>query len=33
MLIERIDGRQRLPDGADYRTTLQITPLRDASTS
>ncbi|MHC4126972.1 MAG: hypothetical protein ACYS1E_08575 [Planctomycetota bacterium] len=29
MLIERIDGRQRLPDGADYRTTLQITPLRD----
>ncbi len=28
MLIERIDGRQRLPDGADYRTTLEITPLR-----
>jgi hypothetical protein len=28
MLIERIEGRQRLPDGADYRTTLAITPLR-----
>jgi hypothetical protein len=28
MLIQRIDGRQRLPDGADYRTTLEITPLR-----
>jgi hypothetical protein len=28
MLIQRIEGRQRLPDGADYETTLQITPLR-----
>ncbi|MHC4101420.1 MAG: hypothetical protein ACYS15_18295 [Planctomycetota bacterium] len=28
MLIERIEGRQRLPDGADYRTTLAITHLR-----
>ncbi len=28
MLIERIEGEQRLPDGADYRTTLQITPIR-----
>jgi hypothetical protein len=28
MLIERIEGRQRLPDGADYRTMLRITPLR-----
>jgi hypothetical protein len=28
MLIERIEGRQRLPDGADYETTLQITPVR-----
>ena len=27
MLIERIEGRQRLPDGADYQTTLQITPI------
>jgi hypothetical protein len=30
MLIERIEGRQRLPDGADYETSLQITPLRAA---
>ncbi len=28
MLIERIEGRQRLPDGADYETALQITPVR-----
>ncbi len=28
MLIERIEGEQRLPDGADYRTVLDITPLR-----
>ena len=28
MLIERIEGRQRLPDGADYETVLQITPVR-----
>ena len=28
MLIERIEGEQRLPDGADYRTTLDITPIR-----
>jgi hypothetical protein len=27
MLIERVEGRQRLPDGADYRTTLEITPV------
>ncbi len=27
MLIERIEGEQRLPDGADYHTTLEITPL------
>jgi len=26
MLIERIDGEQRLPDGASYCTTLHITP-------
>ncbi len=31
MLIERIDGRQRLPDGADYRTTLEITPVPGAA--
>jgi hypothetical protein len=28
MLIERVEGEQRLPDGADYRTTLDITPIR-----
>ncbi|MHC4217722.1 MAG: hypothetical protein ACYSU7_04620 [Planctomycetota bacterium] len=28
MLIERIEGRQRLSDGADYETALQITPVR-----
>lgn len=28
MLIERITGRQTLPDGADYRTSLTITPSR-----
>ncbi len=28
MLIQRIEGEQRLPDGADYRTTLEITPIR-----
>jgi hypothetical protein len=27
MLIERIEGTQRLPDGGDFRTTLDITPL------
>ncbi len=27
MLIERIEGEQRLPDGAEYRTTLNITPI------
>ncbi len=27
MLIERITGRQTLPDGADFQTTLSITPL------
>ena len=27
MLIERIQGEQRLPDGAEYRTTLDITPI------
>lgn len=32
MLIERIEGEQRLPDGASYSTTLQITPI-DASES
>lgn len=26
MLIERIEGRQRLPDGGDSETTFQITP-------
>ncbi len=28
MLIERITGRQTLPDGADYQTILSITPTR-----
>lgn len=28
MLIRRIEGQQRLPDGADYSTTLDITPIR-----
>lgn len=28
MLIERIDGEQKLPDGANYSTTLHITPER-----
>ncbi len=28
MLIERITGRQTLPDGAHYQTTLSITPIR-----
>lgn len=27
MLIERIEGEQRLPDGAENRTTLDITPI------
>ncbi|MCZ6810384.1 MAG: hypothetical protein O7D97_00135 [Planctomycetota bacterium] len=27
MLVERIEGEQRLPDGAEYRTTLDITPI------
>ena len=31
MLIERIDGEQRLPDGANYQTTLHITPLNAES--
>ncbi len=26
MLMVRVEGRQRLPDGADYHTTLDITP-------
>ena len=28
MLIERVTGQQRLPDGADYRLTMDITPIR-----
>ena len=28
MLIERIEGRQRLPDGGDFETTYHITPTR-----
>lgn len=28
LLVERIEGEQRLSDGADYRTTLDITPLK-----
>ncbi len=28
MLIERVTGHQRLPDGADYRLTMDITPIR-----
>ena len=28
LLILRIEGEQRLPDGADYSTTLDITPIR-----
>jgi hypothetical protein len=28
MLIERVIGQQRLPDGADYRLTMDITPIR-----
>jgi hypothetical protein len=28
MLVERIEGQQRLPDGASYETTLDITPTR-----
>ncbi len=28
MLIQRIEGEQRLPDGADYSTALDITPIR-----
>jgi hypothetical protein len=31
MLIERIEGEQVLPDGANYSTTLQITPGEVAS--
>jgi hypothetical protein len=27
LLIERIEGTQRLPDGGNYQTTLEITPL------
>ncbi len=27
MLVERIEGQQRLPDGAQYETTLQIQPI------
>ncbi len=32
MLIERIDGEQRLPDGTNYRTSLRITPLEATDT-
>ncbi len=28
MLVERVEGQQRLPDGAQYRTTLRIAPER-----
>ncbi len=28
MLIERVTGHQTLPDGADYRITMDITPIR-----
>jgi len=28
MLVERITGQQRMPDGANYETTLTITPTR-----
>lgn len=28
MLIERIEGRQRMPDGADFETTYHITPIK-----
>ena len=28
MLIERVTGHQTLPDGADYRVTMDITPIR-----
>ncbi len=28
MLIERVTGHQTLPDGAEYRVTLDITPIR-----
>jgi hypothetical protein len=31
MLIERIEGEQKLPDGASYSTTVHITPHEDAS--
>ena len=31
MLIERIRGRQTLPDGAGYETTLEITPVASFS--
>ena len=27
MLIQRIEGEQRLPDGAEFSTTLEITPI------
>ena len=27
LLVERIEGEQRLPDGADYYTSLDITPI------
>ncbi len=32
MLIERIDGEQRLPDGTSYQTSLRITPLEATDT-
>ena len=32
MLIERIDGEQRLPNGTNYRTSLRITPLEATDT-
>jgi hypothetical protein len=31
MLVERITGQQRLPDGGNYETTLDITPLTAVS--
>ncbi len=32
LLVERIEGEQRLPDGADYYTSLDITPLKALDT-
>jgi hypothetical protein len=33
MLIERIDGEQRLPDGASFQTTLHITPVSSSESA